>query len=95
MRIGVRFGQESKCPCLTALISVDGFGLKAQACRYFEKSCFFGLTDYAIFLLVFEWDNRSVECGVFYCCWDYGDVQQSVCVVEVSCDYLLAVIENL
>ena len=39
-RVGVRFGQESKCPHFTALSSVDGFGLKAQACRYFDKSCF-------------------------------------------------------
>ena len=40
---GVRFGAESKCPRFTALSSVDGFGLKAQACRYFDKSCFFWL----------------------------------------------------
>ena len=40
MRYGVRFGQESECPCLTAQRSGDGFGMKAQACRYFEKSCF-------------------------------------------------------
>ena len=40
MRAGVRFVQESKCPRFTALSSVDGFGLKAQACRYFYKSCF-------------------------------------------------------
>ena len=38
-RVGVRFGQESKCPCFTARIRVEGFGLKAQACRYFDKSC--------------------------------------------------------
>ena len=41
MRVGVRFVQELKCPHFTALSSVDGFGLKAQACRYFDKSCFF------------------------------------------------------
>ena len=41
MRVGLRFGQESKCPRFTARSSVDGFGLKAQACRYFDKSCFF------------------------------------------------------
>ena len=40
MRVGVRFGQESKCLRFTALSSVDGFGLKAHACRYFDKSCF-------------------------------------------------------
>ena len=40
MRVGVRFGQESKCPHFTALSSVDGFVLKVQACRYFEKLCF-------------------------------------------------------
>ena len=40
IRDGVRFDQESKCPCFTARSSVDEFGLKAQACRYFEKSCF-------------------------------------------------------
>ena len=40
MRVGVRFGQESKFPRFTALSSVDRFGLKAQACRYFDKSCF-------------------------------------------------------
>ena len=37
----MRFGQESKCPRFTALGSVDGFGMKAQACRYFDNSCFF------------------------------------------------------
>ena len=41
MRVGVRFGQESKCPRFTALSSVYEFGLKAQACRYFDKPCFF------------------------------------------------------
>ena len=40
MRVGVRFGQESKCLRFTAWRSVDGFGLKAQVCRYFDKSCF-------------------------------------------------------
>ena len=40
MRVGVRFGQESKCPCFTAGSSVEVFGLKAQACRYFDNSCF-------------------------------------------------------
>ena len=40
MRVGVRFGQESKCPRFTARSSVDGFGMKSQACRYFDKSCF-------------------------------------------------------
>ena len=39
MRDGVRFGQKSKCLRFTARSSVDGFGLKAQACRYFENSC--------------------------------------------------------
>ena len=38
MRVGVRFGQESKCPRFTALSRVEGFGLKAQTCRYFYKS---------------------------------------------------------
>ena len=40
MIVGVIFGQESKCPRFTALRSVDGFGLKAQSCKYFDKSCF-------------------------------------------------------
>ena len=40
MIVGVRFVQESKCPHFTARSSVDGFGMKAQACRYFEKLCF-------------------------------------------------------
>ena len=40
MRVGVIFGQELKCPRFNAWSSVDGFGLKAQACRYFDKSCF-------------------------------------------------------
>ena len=40
MRFGARFGQESKCPRFTARSSVDGFRLKAQACRYFDKSFF-------------------------------------------------------
>ena len=40
IRVGVRFVQESKCPRFTALRSVDGFGLKLQACRYFDKSRF-------------------------------------------------------
>ena len=40
MRVGVRFRQESKCPYFTARSSVDGLGLKAQACRYFDKPCF-------------------------------------------------------
>ena len=55
----------------------------------------FGLTYYAVCLWVFEWDNRSVECGVFYCCWNDGDFPQSVCVVAVFYEYLLAVFENL
>ena len=41
MRDGVRFGQESKCPHFNARSSVDGFGMKAQAFRYFDRSCFF------------------------------------------------------
>ena len=40
MRVGVRSGQELNCPCITAQSIVEGFGLKAQECRYFEKSCF-------------------------------------------------------
>ena len=40
MIYGVRFGQESKCPRFTDQSSVDGFGLKAKACRYFDKLCF-------------------------------------------------------
>ena len=39
-RYGVRFGQDSKCPRFNSRSSVNGFGLKAQACRYFDKSCF-------------------------------------------------------
>ena len=46
-------------------------------------------------LWVFEWDDMSVECGVFYCCWNDGDAPQSVCVVAVSYEYLLAVFEKL
>ena len=41
MRVGVRFGQESKSPRFTARSIFEGFGLKAQARRYFDKSCFF------------------------------------------------------
>ena len=40
MRVGVRSGQESKCPHFTARSRVEGFGLKVQACRYFDKACF-------------------------------------------------------
>ena len=40
MRYGVRFGQESKCPRFTDRSSFNGLGLKAQACRYFDKPCF-------------------------------------------------------
>ena len=40
MRVGVRFGQESKCPRFTARSRVEGFGLKTQTCRYFYKFCF-------------------------------------------------------
>ena len=55
----------------------------------------FGFPDDTVCLWVFVWDYRSVECGVFYCrCYD-GDVPQSVCVVAVSCEYLLAVFEDL
>ena len=56
---------------------------------------FFGLTYYAVCLWVFEWDDRSVECGVFNSCWNDGDVPKSVCVVALSCEYLLAMFENL
>ena len=31
----------------------------------------------------------------FYCCWNDGDVPQSIFVVAVSCEYLLAMFENL
>ena len=55
----------------------------------------FGLKGYAVCLWVFEWDDRSVEFGVPYCCLNDGDVPKSVCVVTVSCEYLLAVLENL
>ena len=55
----------------------------------------FCLTDYAVCLWVSERDDWSVECGVLYCCWDDGDVPQSVCVVAVSCEYLLDVFENV
>ena len=41
MIVGVRFGQESKFPRFTTQSSVEGFGLKVQACRYFDNSCFF------------------------------------------------------
>ena len=40
MRVGVIFGQESRCLNFTARSSVEGFGLKAQACRYFNNSYF-------------------------------------------------------
>ena len=72
--VGVIFGQESKCQSFTDLSSVDRFGLKAQACRYFDKLYFFGLTDDTVSLWVFAWDDRSVECGVLYCRWNDGDV---------------------
>ena len=55
----------------------------------------FGLTDDTVSLWVFALDNRSVECGVIYCRWNDGDVPQSVCVVAVSCEYFLAMFENL
>ena len=74
MRVGVRFGQDSKCPRFTARNRVEVFGLKAQACRYFYKSCFFCLTDYTVCLRVSERDNGSVGCGVLYCFWGDGDV---------------------
>ena len=41
MRVGVRSGQESKCPCFTDRSSVEGFGMKAQACRYFDSRVLF------------------------------------------------------
>ena len=67
-----------------------------MSCRYFDKSCFvFGLTDYSVCLWVFEWDDRSVECGVFYFCWNDEDIPHYVCVVAVSCEYFLSVFENL
>ena len=50
MRYGVMFGQESKCPRFTSRSSVDGFGLKAQACRYFDNSWF--VLDWWIMLFV-------------------------------------------
>ena len=55
----------------------------------------FGLTDDNFSLWVFAWYDKSVECGVLYCRWNDGDVPQSVCVVAVSCEYFLAVFENL
>ena len=75
MRVGVMFGQESKCPCFTTQSSVEEFGLKAQACRYFDESCFvFCLTDYAVCLWVSEREDGYVGCGVLYLCWGDGDV---------------------
>ena len=53
------------------------------------------MTDDTVSLWVFAWDNRSVEFGVLYCLWNDGDIPQSVCVVAVSCEYLLAVFEKL
>ena len=41
MRVGVRFGQESKCPLITARRRVEGFGLKTQACRYLKSRVLF------------------------------------------------------
>ena len=41
MIVVVRSGQDSKCPRFTAGSRAEGFGLKALACRYFDKSCFF------------------------------------------------------
>ena len=52
MIVGVRFGQESKCPRFTARSRVEEFGPKAQACRYFDKSCF-----------VFAWQIMLFFCG--------------------------------
>ena len=74
MRVGVRFGQDSKCPRFNAWSSVEGFRLKEQACRYFDKSCCFGLTDCDVCMWVSERDNRSDGCGVLYCCWDDGGI---------------------
>ena len=54
----------------------------------------FGLTDDTVNLWVLSWDDRSVECGVLYCHWNDGDVPQSVCVVGVSCEYLMYVFET-
>ena len=56
---------------------------------------FFGLTDDAVSLRVFAWGDRSVECGVLDCGWNDGDIPQSVCVIAVSCEYSLAMFENL
>ena len=56
---------------------------------------YFGLTDDTVGLWVFAWDDRSVKSGVLYCCWNDGDVPQSVCVDAISCEYFLAVFENL
>ena len=55
MRVGVRFGQESRCPHFTDLSSVYGFGLKAQACRCFDKSCF-----------VLAWRMMLLACGCLH-----------------------------
>ena len=95
MRFGVRFGQESECPRFTAWSSVDGLGLKAQAWRYFYKSFFFGLADDAVSLRMFAWGDRSVEWGVLDCRWNDRDTPQSVCVIAVSCECLLAMFGNL
>ena len=55
----------------------------------------FGLIDYDVCMWVSERGDSSVGCGVFYCCWNDGDVPYSVCVVAISCEYLLTVFENL
>ena len=55
----------------------------------------FSLTDDSVSLRVFAWGDRSVECGVIDCRWNDGDIPQYVCVIAVSCEYFLAVFENL
>ena len=65
IRDGVRFGQESKCLRFTDLSSVGGFGLKVQACRYFEHSCF--VLDWQIMLFVYGCLKGTIgELGVVF-----------------------------
>ena len=66
MRVGVRFGQELKCPRFTARNSVEGFGLKAQACRYFYKWFFvFACRIMMFFCGCLKW--KMGVLGVVFC----------------------------
>ena len=73
MRVGVRFGQESKCPRLLLGSVLMDLVRRRRHVGILTSRVFFGLTDYAVCMWVSEWDDMSVGCGVFYCCWNDGD----------------------